>query len=259
MGNLRRILLRLLRLLNRALGVINVAITSRSRLAQEGFSHPIAQHYESLSSDRTMIDDFEKVFESWELEKERGSLWQSPRIWFAGNEALWNDFVDHVKERKCLEIGSGPFGYLAPCYWIEDRVIVDPLINHYRDFQLRHFGKTFFVDEIKTHALVAEVTLNELVGQVDGFIVCQNTLDHCEDPLAILDNISSYACPGAYLLFSSDLWHLRGTDEGHRNITRSVPLMDRLLQAMGFEILVSDIKFRNSPDYLEYGRVARKK
>ena len=122
-------------------------------------------------------------------------------LWFQGDTALWSQFVDHTRDRKCLEVGSGPFGYLAPCSWIKDRVIIDPLIDVYRAEERRLTGKTFFTDDIRTFAMNAEVFIKDLAGAVDGCIVCQNTLDHCRRPLKVLKHLAQYVAPGRFFCF----------------------------------------------------------
>jgi hypothetical protein len=152
----------------------------------------------------------------------------------------------------------GPFGYLSPCYWIADRVIIDPLVDEYRRLQLEINNSTLFTSDIATYALPAEQQIDELVGAVTGVIVCRNALDHCEDPLAVLELISRYAAGGCYLLMWTDIWHLSGLDEGHRNITKSEAAMTGVLQGLGFTILRKCRKIRDPTHCIEYGCIARK-
>ena len=223
------------------------------------FFHRRAQRYESSSNRITIQTDFRRVYESWEQERAAGHLWQTADdMWFQGDATLWSQFVDHVRDRKCLEIGSGPFGYLAPCYWIKDRVIVDPLIDAYRKEEMKLTGKTFFTDDIRTLATGAETFIEDLSGAVNGFIVCQNALDHCKRPFKVLKNIGRYAAPGCFLLLWTDIWHLEGVDAGHRNITRSEAGMDAFLRDLGFEIVKTGRKIRDSKEYVEYGRLMQK-
>jgi hypothetical protein len=113
---------------------------------------------------------------------------------------------------------------------------------------------------VRTYALPGEETVPELVGAVDGCIVCRNALDHTDDPLMVLNNIADYAAPGCYFLFWTDLWHLAGLDEGHRNITKSIAVMDRLMDGLGFELLKRGATVRSEAEgYIEYGRLARKR
>ncbi len=225
-----------------------------------GFDHRSAQTYEMLSAEGTIRRDFPQLYADWERARAAGSLWQSADDqWFCGNEALWTGFVEHVRNRTNLEIGSGPFGYLAPCYWMKRRIVIDPLIDKYRASQMTHFGKTFWTADIETHAAPAEHIVEPLRGAVDGCIVSRNALDHMEDPLAALEAIGAYAAPGSYLLLWSDIWHRDGGDVGHRNITRSTSALDKLLDGLGYRIVQPGAAVRNSDQYVEYARLARKR
>jgi hypothetical protein len=225
-----------------------------------GFHHRSAQQYEILSARGTMRRTFSKVYSDWERERARGGLWQSADDqWFLGNAGLWRTFVEHVRDRRNLEIGSGPFGYLAPCYWMTRRIVIDPLVDKYRAYQIKHFGKTLWTADIETHAVPAEHVVEALRGSIDGCIISRNALDHMEDPLAAIEMIAEYAAPGCYLLLSTDIWHVDGGDVGHRNITRSPAVLDRLLNGLGFDILQNGADVRDSDQYIEYGRLARKR
>jgi hypothetical protein len=225
-----------------------------------GFNHRAAQTYEMLSAQGTMQRDFPQVYANWERARAAGSLWQSADDqWFLGNADLWKAFVEHVRDRTNLEIGSGPFGYLAPCYWMKRRIVIDPLIDDYRVYQMEHFGKTFWTPEIETHAVPAEQLVEPLRGAVDGCIVSRNALDHMEDPLAALEAIGAYAASGCYLLLWSDIWHHDGGDVGHRNITKSSGVLDNMLGGLGFDIVQNGARVRNSDECVEYSRLARKR
>jgi hypothetical protein len=225
-----------------------------------GFHHRSAQQYEMLSARGTMGRDFRRIYVSWENERSAGGLWQSADDqWFLGNVDLWTAFVEHVRERTNLEIGSGPFGYLAPCYWMKRRIVIDPLIDKYRTYQLTHFGKTFWTAEIETHAVPAEQLVESLRGAVDGCIVSRNALDHMDDPLAALEAIGAYAASGCYLMLWSDIWRRAGGDVGHRNVTKSAPALDKMLDGLGFAIVQNGANVRNSDECIEYSRLARKR
>jgi hypothetical protein len=225
-----------------------------------GFDHRSAQAYEMLSARGTMGRDFPRLYADWERARAAGALWQSADDqWFLGNVALFTAFVEHIRERTNLEIGSGPFGYLAPCYWMKRRIVIDPLVDKYRAYQLRRFGKTFWTADIEIHAVPAEQIVEPLRGAVDGCIVSRNALDHMADPLAALEAIGAYAAPGCYLLLWCDIWHGDGGDVGHRNVTRSTRALDKMLDGLGFEILQNGASFARSDGDIDYGRLARKR
>lgn len=225
-----------------------------------GFDHAEAQKFELEHNSQTIREHFERVYAEVEHAKATGHLWQHPdEQWFQGDAKLFDEYVAHARTRKNLEIGSGPFGHIAPCYWMEDRAIIDPLIDDYRRIQLEQNGKTFFPPEIATFAANAETLIPELVGKVDGSVISRNALDHCEDPLSVLYNMSLYAAPGAWLILWTDIWHLDGLDAGHHNITKSEPAFVALLNGLGFDIIKRGATIREGNDYLEYGCLARKR
>lgn len=237
-----------------------LSIIRRSGQSGRRFSHGDAQTYERKFAAAAICADFPRLWADYQEAMASGSLWHGrDDQWFQGDTALWDRFVEHVRERLCLEIGSGPFGYLGPARWIERRAIIDPLVDFYRSEELRVAGGTFFDDSVETYAQAAEEPVPELRAAVEGCIVCRNALDHTEDPLAVLGNIAEYAAPGCYFLFWTDLWHLNGPNEGHRNITRRPEVMDVLLDGLGFEILKHGGDIRSSTEYVEYGRLAQKR
>ena len=225
------------------------------------FDHLKAQEFELAHNKQTIAQSSADLLQRSEAEHRANGLWHGPQDpWFGGDSALWTEFVNHVRARACLEIGCGPCGWLAPCHWIEKRILIDPLIDQYRAFQLEITGRTFFSDQVIAISAPAETLRGDLVGKIDGVIVCRNALDHCEDPLAVLANIARYAAGGSYLLLWTDIWHFRPADLGHRSITRSRDAMDGLLEGLGFTILRRPEAIRGGElDYLEYGALARKR
>lgn len=219
----------------------------------------MAQRYEFASAKGTINRSFQNIFRAIEEDRQRGGIWQSENDdFFQGDKEAFSAFVEHVRDRTSLEIGSGPFGYLAPCAWIKRRVVIDPLVDKYRDHQLQKFRRTLWTPAIETHATPAEQIIPSLVGKVDGAIICQNALDHTEDPIGVLDAISEYAAPGCYFLFWTDLWHGNGGDIGHRNITKSVNVMPKIIKGLGFEIIKRGEHVRDGSKTTEFGCLARK-
>ncbi len=225
-----------------------------------GFHHPLAQWYERTSNRGTARRAFLDVYEEIAANERRGGLWHNAQDqWFNGDQALFEKFVEHVRPRVSMEIGSGPFGFLAPCYWMKRRIVIDPLVDEYRRYQMKRFGKTLWTSQIETHAQGAEEVRAELVGTIDGCIVSRNALDHMSDPLTALQAMAQYAGPGCYLLLWSDIWHHDGGDVGHRNITRSRSAFEALLIGLGFMIVKQGASLREAHDYIEYGCIAIKR
>lgn len=223
------------------------------------FDHAKAQEYEWRNNAVVIRDHFPEVYSAVEADRAAGGLWyRAEHQFFEGDEALYADFVARVRDRKCLEVGSGPFGFLPPLSWIKNRIVIEPLADKYRAAQLEQLGKTFFTDDLKVYATNAEALLPELVATIDGAIICRNALDHCEDALTILHNLSRYAKAGCYFLLWTDIWHLDGHDDGHHNITKSPEILDALLSGLGFDV-IKNIKPVRESGYLEYGCVALKR
>lgn len=233
---------------------------SKKTTAATSFDHEKAQEYEWHHNRQTILETFPKLYEAVERNLSAGGLWYTSNDqFFEGDGRLFDEFVAHVRRRKCLEIGAGPYGFLAPMRWIKDRVIIDPLADKYREAQLQLIGKTFLTSDVVTYARNAESLIDDLTGTIDGAIICRNALDHCEDALTVLVNMSKYAARGCYLLLWTDIWHLQGLDDGHHNITRSPEAMDALLAGLSFEVIRPSSEVRNGSEYIEYGRLARKR
>lgn len=225
------------------------------------FDHERAQEYELNHAQGTINESYVGLWEEIRARRQTGHLWHTADDeFFHGNAALFQEFVEYIRTRKCMEIGSGPYGFLAPADWIENRIIIDPLVEHYREHQIKLNGHTFFDHTIIRHAAPAETILPQYVGQIDGAIISRNALDHCNDPIAVLANMADYAASRCFLLLWTDIWHTDGLDEGHRNITRSAAAMAALLDGLGFNVIQPTSSVRHGdPSYIEYGVVARKR
>jgi hypothetical protein len=225
-----------------------------------GFNHSLAQWYERMSARGTNRRAFLDVYGAIADNERCGGLWHSANDqWFCGDQALFARFVEHVRPRASMEIGSGPFGYLVPCYWMRRRIVIDPLVDEYRSYQMRCFGKTLWVSQIETYAQPAEEVQPDLVGKIDGCIVSRNALDHMADPLAALQAVAEYAAAGCYLLLWTDIWHHDGGDVGHRNITHNKAAFEALLVGLGFDLLKRGAALRESQGFVEYGCIAVKR
>jgi SAM-dependent methyltransferase len=194
------------------------------------FDHKTAQEYE-LRSHRSWIQrNFERVY--FGRSADTSSKWL--REWFP-DEDSFDYFQRQTAGKTCLEIGSGPSGNLIYFWWAARRIIIDPLVVEYRDISLKFYGKTWF-DGIELIPINAETLQTSLIGNVNGAIICRNTLDHCANPMQVLENIAAYTAPGCYLLLWTDLHHIGGHDEGHRDITSNPAAFTRKLLDLGFEI-----------------------
>jgi hypothetical protein len=205
------------------------------------FDHSDAQHYEINSSERWLRKNFSPIYDNIQTAKGEGRYWSGPgdtaiNEFFSGSKKDWGAFAASLRDKTCLEIGPGPCGALGIWWWVETKILVDPLILEYKALQLKMFKKTVYADDMRLLAQNAETLDPGLVGTIDGAIICRNALDHCDDPMEILRNLSKYAKTGCYLLLWTDLWHLDGHNEGHRNITKDRAKFEEDLKALGFEI-----------------------
>jgi hypothetical protein len=215
-----------------------------ARIFNHKFVWSKAQDYELRASERWLKENFEGLYPRIQSAKAAGEYWPGPGSlvvseFFAGRYEQWLEFAMDIKDKVVLELGAGPCGALAICWWIKRRIVIDPLILDYKQMSLRLFGKTWYTDDIELHALQGEHFIDELSCQIDGAIICRNTLDHCESPFRVLDNIAAYAKPGCQLLLWSDLYHPFRHGEGHSNITSDRNAFEQHISSLGFEILHS--------------------
>lgn len=232
--------------------------------ASKTFNHKRAQIFEfNFGVNYMKKGNFERAYACWELAKQQGmnSAAAYQRIslepsFFLGEDGF-KDFCRKIDGKKYLEIGAATEGILAFMPWINERIIIDPLIQAFRDTQLTLWGKTFLTDDIKLYAQGAEILISELVGKVDGCIICRNTLDHADGPWEIVENIGRYAAKGCILLLWTDLWHLESLDVGHRNITKDPVLLESKIKEIGFNVVRRLPLIRNRAT-IQYGCVAVK-
>jgi len=234
------------------------AVAKRIFNFPENWDHATAQRYEIAAARGFVLEAFPRNYAHWEAQPADFIYYSVDDQFFCGDTELFAQFKRHIPNRRCLEIGSGPFGHLGQSKGLRNRVIVDPLIDAYRDIELREFGKTFFTPDIQTHAVSAETRIESLLDSIDGLIVCRNCLDHCDDPLLVLQNISDYAATGCWVFLWSDIWHLHEPDAGHRNITRSPRVMETILNGLRLPIVRMGRAIGNPVDCVEFGCISRK-
>lgn len=233
--------------------------------AHKPFHHKVAQRGELKSNLRFMVsgNKFMELVRDVELLKDRHShedlIYSIDYINnFFRDIETYKSFSDSIQDKRCLEIGSGPIGALGLMPWINKRIIIDPLLNEFKKFQLNYFGKTFFTDDIEAHSQNAELFIPHLEHSIDGFIITRNALDHCEDPWVILENISRYARSGCRLLLWTDLWHMDCVGNEHRNIIKDRSIFEKKLIELGFRIDNTFSDVRADKSTIEYGCVATK-
>jgi len=169
-------------------------------------------------------------FEEWHL-------WSSiHHEFFNGSAEEFKSFIEKIKDKSSLEVGSGPCGLLNVLYQLKSRVFVEPLLNSYREKQLSLLGKTWFSEDVSCYSQPAEILIPELVGKIDGMVICRNCIDHAQDWKSIMNNIGQYAASGSHFLFWADLYHLNGNDDGHFNVTDDKDYFRCYIKDLGFKI-----------------------
>ncbi len=224
---------------------------------QKSFEHINAQRYEFDFSKSQMNKEFLSLHNSFEKTRSKGEKlagWcmDSEGV-FANEKELWERFAEYLNDKTCLEIGSGPDGVLCNWWWVKNRIIIEPLIKKYRDFQLKNYNKTWFTDDIKCYALCAEEFVPSLSNAIDGVILCINVLDHCEDPMLVLQNIAKYAKPGCGLFLWTTLWRSYKCDNGHRNITIDKVAFEKNIIDLGFDVFSTFDKHILENEMMGYG------
>ncbi|OYQ66047.1 hypothetical protein B9G53_05680 [Pseudanabaena sp. SR411] len=155
---------------------------------------------------------------------------------FAGEEALWHEFVNQISGKTCLEIGPAVLSVLSTWDVVQESHVVEPLIEQIENWQRSNFGFSVF-EGLKTHSHGAEKFIPELSAKIDGAIFCRNCLDHTPKWPFILGNISKYAASGCRLLLWLDLDHHGVADDGHYDITTDPEEFKNLVDALGFDIV----------------------
>lgn len=217
------------------------------------FDHSKAQIYEINYASKWLDNNFERVYEDVSDKKKQKHVISDE---FFKNYYLWDKFVKYIENKTCLEIGSGPAGALIRWYWAKKRIIIDPLALEYKRLSIEKFGKSLFTDDMILYSQNAEIYIPSLQDKINGAIVCRNVLDHCENPISVIRNMSKYAKSGCYLLLWSDIYHNKGHNEGHTNITKSKTELENIIKKNNFEI---QYKFSlGKRDAINYGCVAKK-
>lgn len=220
-----------------------------------------AQAHENNSNRNFIVHNFIKLKEYIDKTKKQNDVTlfeatQEINNFFNGDKQKFIDFINSIKTKQNLEIGSGPCGILASWVWLENRIIIDSLLKTYRDTQLELFNETWYTDEIRLISQPAEVFVEDLNNKIDGMIFFRNALDHCQDWKLVLENISKYARSGCSFLFWSDLSHGGNGDSGHFEITSDLQFFKNYLKNLGFDINY-EFQYNRSGD-LDFGCFATK-
>ena len=225
------------------------------------FNHEDAQRFELDFQRQHIAKVFERRYEEWCANKRnQGNVLNPVKLMTQWENNFFNDdadaattFIAHIKDKSSVDIGCGSTPWTRHTWTVKKQYIIDPLADQYKLIERDLFGTSFFEDST-IYSQNAEERIDVLVNNIDGFIFFRNALDHSDDPLRILNSVSDYAMSGCYLLFYSHIWHSNGGDRGHRCITRSTPVMDKLFKGLGFCKIINQKSIKDA-NYIEYGGV----
>jgi hypothetical protein len=165
------------------------------------------------------------------------------REFFNGDPSLWDSFKSSVTGKIGVDVGMCLWSPMASWSFLSRRIAIEPLGEKTRDYQLKHFGRSFF-DTMELRPFGADVFLPDLEGAIDGVIYCRNMLDHTPNWPFVIANLGLYAAPGCYLLFWSDYNHDGTANEGHYDLCDSADDIRRVVRSLGFKITR---EFEDSP------------
>jgi len=155
---------------------------------------------------------------------------------FGGSPEDFERFLTHIPGRACVDIGPCVASQIAGWDVARVRYAIEPLLDPIVDWQKANLGGSAY-EGMVGFARPAEKLVGELVGKIDGAIVCRNMLDHTPHWPFVLSNIASYAAPGCKLLLWTDIDHRGTDDEGHYDITSDASAFKRLVEQLGFRVV----------------------
>lgn len=158
------------------------------------------------------------------------------REFFGDSSADFEHFLSHVKARVSLDIGPCVASQIAGWDVAAVRYAIEPLLDPIVEWQKSKLNGSAY-EGMVGFARPAEELIGDLVGKVDGAIVCRNMLDHSPHWPFVLSNISSYAAQGCKLLLWTDIDHRGTADEGHYDITSDARAFRRLVEQLGFRVI----------------------
>lgn len=155
---------------------------------------------------------------------------------FSDDIQVWNEFVEHIRGRRVLEIGPCLIAEIGLWDVASERIAIEPLFDEVRKYQQDKFGMTGF-SNVRVLATPAEKLVPELMGKIDGAVYVRNCIDHSPYWAFILSNISRYLAQGGQLLLWNDLTHSEGSKDRHYDICDDEEMFRNLIVSFGFEIV----------------------
>jgi ubiquinone/menaquinone biosynthesis C-methylase UbiE len=139
---------------------------------------------------------------SWWKDYRKGLEWY--QVFSKEIEDLTRPFMEIKRETKILEIGSGPAGSLT-FLKSDNKYAIDPLENF---FSTKEEWVSFRDPKVNYQEGKGE----ELPYEEDFFdlIIIDNVLDHCEDPLLVLDEMNRVLKKGGMIFLRQNLYNWWG-------------------------------------------------
>ena len=148
--------------------------------------------------------EWERICQPFELDWQRKeSAWRSTDRWLLVKEKLLKihslSFSNYAG-KLIIDLGSGP---RSMCEWFEDASIIciDPLANEYLSMQT---GWLELPRIVAVFSQPAEDRIADLEGIAD-FVWCNNVLDHCFNPSAVVNNLAFYLKTGSSFFLATDI------------------------------------------------------
>lgn len=217
------------------------------------FNFQLAQDYESAWGTKWLRIEGQVAVRNALAHRQRQEFWMPepyPTEFFVTSTEA-EAFYRTLPGKRLMDIGCGPLPPLCSLSThARDTYLLDPLILQYDSLVKSLFGETW--SQPNVHCLIPPHNdfLPNLRCAIDGLLVCHNTLDHSDNPWAILESLSHYTAPGCALMFWTDVHYHFTPDAGHHSIAASLsPILSRLEPYFNIQRVVPTYPHHNTLHY----------